>query len=162
MYHGIKQFFCILLICFGSSLFFIPPAHTQTPQPSPAQPSQTSQGEDAGNIRQYTPEEQAFIDSRPEITVANEFDWPPFDFIADGKPAGFGIDLMDLLAWKSGLSITYVNGYTWDELLEMFFDGSLDVIQSLSVTPERQKKALFSSPYYHSKNVMIFSNWCMT
>ncbi len=132
MYHGIKHFFCALLVFLGFSIFFIPPAHTNTP------------------------EEQAFIDSRPAITVANEFDWPPFDFITDGKPAGFGIDLMDLLARKSGLSITYVNGHTWEELTKMFFAGRLDVIHSLSVTPERQKKALFSSPYYHSKNVLIF------
>lgn len=155
MYHGIKQFFCTLLVCLGFYIFFIPLAHTNTPGTAPNQLSQTNQDETAGN-RQYTPEEQAFIDSRPKISVANEFDWPPFDFIADGKPAGFGIDLMDLLARKSGLSITYVNGYTWDELTKRFFDGRLDVIHSLSVTPERQKKALFSSPYYHSKNVLIF------
>ncbi|MBU0969280.1 MAG: transporter substrate-binding domain-containing protein [Proteobacteria bacterium] len=104
----------------------------------------------------YTAEEQAFIDGGPIVTVANELDWPPFDFIADGLPAGFGIDLMDLLARKSGLSISYVNGYTWEELMEMFFEGHLDVVHSLSLTPERQKKALFSSPYYHSKNVLVF------
>jgi len=155
LYNGIKQFFCTLLACLGFYLFFISPAHTETLETSPNQLSQTTQDESAGNLRQYTPEEQAFIDSRPKISVANEFDWPPFDFIADGKPAGFGIDLMDLLAEKSGLYITYVNGYTWEELMERFFDGRLDVIHSLSVTPERQKKALFSSPYYHSKNVLI-------
>jgi diguanylate cyclase (GGDEF)-like protein len=154
--HGIKHFFCTLLVCLGVFLVFSPPAHTQTAGAEHGPMAQTHQDKNAGNLRQHTPQEQAFLDTSPEIKVANEFDWPPFDFIADGKPAGFGIDLMDLLAQKSGLSITYVNGYTWDELMEMFFDGRLDVIHSLSVTPERQKKALFSSPYYHSKNVFIF------
>lgn len=88
---------------------------------------------------EYTAQEQAFINAKPEIRVSNEFDWPPFDFVASGQPAGFGIDLMNLLAEKSGLSFTYVNGYTWDELTQMFFDGKLDVLHSLSITPERQK-----------------------
>ncbi len=143
------------MACLGFFLFFTPLVHANTTDPQLDYRSQTNQ-DPTGEARKYTPEEQAFINTRPGITVTNEFDWPPFDFIADGKPAGFGIDLMDLLARKSGLSITYVNGYTWDELVEMFFDGSLDVIHSLSPTPERQKKALFSTPYYHSKNVLIF------
>jgi len=155
LHHGKKNFFCNVLVCLGFFLIFTHLVHANTTGPQPGHRSQVNQ-DPAGEARQYTPKEQAFINTRPGITVANEFDWPPFDFIADGKPAGFGIDLMDLLARKSGLSITYVNGYTWDELVEMFFDGSLDVIHSLSLTPERQKKALFSTPYYHSKNVLIF------
>ncbi len=104
----------------------------------------------------YTPGEQAFINANPSVRVSNEFDWPPFDFVADGEPTGFGIELMGLLAEKSGLTFTYVNGYTWDELTQMFFGGKLDILHSLSITPERQKKALFSPPYYHSKHVLIF------
>ena len=105
---------------------------------------------------QYTEQERAFIHANPDIRVSNEFDWPPFDFVTSGEPAGFGIDLMNLLAEKSGLHFTYVNGFTWDELVQMFFEGKLDVLHSLSITPERRENALFSSPYYHSKNVMIF------
>ncbi len=104
----------------------------------------------------HTDKEKAFIQSTPLIRVSNEFDWPPFDFVANGKPAGFGIELMDLLAEKSGLTFTYVNGYTWDELTQMFFEGKLDILHSMSITPERQKKALFSAPYYHSKHVLIY------
>ncbi|MCG8683632.1 MAG: transporter substrate-binding domain-containing protein, partial [Desulfobacterales bacterium] len=104
----------------------------------------------------YTDQEKAFIETNPVIKVSNEFDWPPFDFVADGEPAGFGIELMDLLAEKSGLNFSYINGYTWDELVKMFFDGKLDVLHSLSITPERQKKAFFSAPYYHSKHVLIY------
>lgn len=101
-------------------------------------------------------DEKAYRIANPVITVSNEFDWPPFDFAVSGKPMGFGIDLMNLLGQKSGFKMKYVNGYTWDELVDMFFKGKLDLIHSLSITPKRKKKALFSTPYYHSKNVMIF------
>jgi len=103
-----------------------------------------------------TLKEQNYLKAKSEITVSNEFDWPPFDFAISGKPMGFGIDLMRLLAQKAGIQMTFINGYSWDQLVEMFFNGEIDVIHSLSETPERQKKALFSPPYYHSKNVLIY------
>lgn len=111
---------------------------------------------ETGQRIELTKTEKAYIQSNPVITISNEFDWPPFDFAISGKPMGFGIDLMDLVTQVAGLEVTYVNGFTWDELLEMFFSGKIDVIHSLSVTPERSKKAFFSVPYYHSKNVIIY------
>lgn len=102
-----------------------------------------------------TPEEHAWLAAHPIIKVSNEFDWPPFDFAISGKPQGFGIDLMNLLSERSGISFHYINGYTWDELVAMFFDGKIDLLHSLSVTPERAEKAFFSQPYYHSKNVLV-------
>lgn len=102
-----------------------------------------------------THEEKLWIEEHPSITVSNEFDWPPFDFALSGKPHGFGIDLMNLLSEYSGIQFTYINGYTWDQLVEKFFAGEIDLLHSLSITPSRQEKAFFSLPYYHSKNVLI-------
>lgn len=104
---------------------------------------------------ELTEEERQWIQANPEITVSNEFDWPPFDFMVAGEPQGFGIDLMRLLSERSGLQFKYVNGFTWDELVEMFFAGKIDLLHSLSITPEREEEAFFSPPYYHSKNVLI-------
>lgn len=102
-----------------------------------------------------TEEEKAWVKANPAITVSNEFDWPPFDFVVSGQPAGFGIDLMNLLSERSGIVFDYINGYSWDELVSMFFAGEIDLLHSLSSTPERAEKAFFSPPYYHSKNVLI-------
>ncbi len=102
-----------------------------------------------------TEEEKNWITNHPEITVSNEFDWPPFDFVLSGKPEGFGIDMMNLLSLRSGIRFRYINGYTWDELVHMFYEGQIDLLHSLSITPERAEKAFFSDPYYHSKNVLI-------
>jgi polar amino acid transport system substrate-binding protein len=106
-------------------------------------------------VLELSPQERQWLAAHPNITVSNEFDWPPFDFVISGKPQGFGIDLMNLIAERSGFSFTYINGYTWDELVRMFFDGQIDVLHSLSPTPERVEKTFFSPPYYHSKNVLI-------
>lgn len=120
---------------------------------SPA--AQVEEGPAIEALIALTEEERQWIQANPEITVSNEFDWPPFDFMLAGEPQGFGIDLMRLLSERSGLQFKYINGYTWDELVEMFFAGEIDLLHSLSITPEREEKAFFSPPYYHSKNVLI-------
>lgn len=139
-----RSVLCSLLLC---CLFLL---YTSTWTPA-------SSGETApeGVEVEYTQEERQWLALHPAIKVSNEFDWPPFDFIVAGKPQGFGIELMDLLSERSGLRFEYVNGYTWDELVEMFFQKEIDLVHSISLTQERQEKALFSPPYYHSKNVLI-------
>ena len=103
-----------------------------------------------------SPKEQLWVKEHPTITVSNEFDWPPFDFTLSGKPHGFGIDLMNLISEYSGIQFQYINGFTWDQLVEMFSNGEIDLLHSLSRTPKREKKSYFSPPYFHSKNVFIF------
>ncbi len=104
---------------------------------------------------QLTEEEKAWIKENPTITVSNEFDWPPFDFVAGGKPQGLGIDLMNLISKRSGITFKYITGYTWDELQKLFYNGEIDLLHSLAITPEREKKSFFSAPYYHDKNVLV-------
>lgn len=141
-------FFCSLFL-FGFDSYGFVPSEKASLQAS----DKTSTSAIQGIV--YTPEESAWLEQHPVIRVSNEFDWPPFDFVVSGTPQGYGIDLMELLSERSGISFEYINGYTWDELIEMFFLGQIDLVHSLSITPERQEKAFFSPPYYHSKNVLI-------
>jgi len=64
-----------------------------------------------------TEEEKNYISQNPVIRVGNEMDWPPFDFAENGKPMGYSIDFIELVAQNSGLKIEFVNGYTWVELV---------------------------------------------
>ncbi|BHH82337.1 transporter substrate-binding domain-containing diguanylate cyclase [Desulforhopalus sp. 52FAK] len=105
-----------------------------------------------------TEQEKLWIKEHPTITVSNEFDWPPFDFALSGKPYGFGIDLMNLLSETSGIQFEYINGYTWDQLVNKYQRGEIDLLHCLSITPEREKTSHFSPPFYHSKNVLILRN----
>ncbi len=122
------------------------------------QPTDTPRSVSAPRLEariQLSPEEQLWIKDHPTITVSNEFDWPPFDFTLSGKPHGFGIDLMNLISQYSGIQFQYINGFTWDQLVEMYLKGEIDLLHSLSLTPEREKQSYFSPPYFHSKNILI-------
>ena len=52
-----------------------------------------------------TKEEKDFIKNNPVIRVHNELDWPPFNYNLDGKPMGYSIEYMNLVASKVGLDI---------------------------------------------------------
>ncbi|WP_031480378.1 transporter substrate-binding domain-containing diguanylate cyclase [Maridesulfovibrio frigidus] len=93
-------------------------------------------------------QEQIFITDHPVIRVANEEDWPPFDYSEFGESKGLSIDYIKLLAEKAGLKIEFVNGYSWAELLALFKEKQIDVIPALYKNSEREAFTLFTTPYY--------------
>ncbi|WP_169400716.1 transporter substrate-binding domain-containing protein [Desulfobacter curvatus] len=99
-----------------------------------------------------TKDEEAWLKKHPAIRASNETDYPPFDFAVGDKPAGYTIDLLNILAEKIGLHIEYVNGYTWKQLENKFKKNELDLLHTLAKTPEREKFGLYSEPYMRLKS----------
>lgn len=100
-----------------------------------------------------TEEEKKWINEHPSITVANEPDWPPFDFTQEGQAAGLGIDYVNLIAKKTGLKVNYVHA-PWEELLKLFKAGKIDLLHSVNKTAEREEYASFTHPFYTSYTAM--------
>jgi len=103
-----------------------------------------------------TAKEQTWLAAHPTIRISNEMDWPPYDFVQDGKPAGWSVDYLKLIAEKMGVNIEWVNGYSWNELIQLGENKELDVIQCISKTPEREKVFNFTQSY-HTSSVVIFT-----
>lgn len=91
--------------------------------------------------------ELAFISGNPVIRASNETDWPPFDFALSGKPKGYSVDMLNLLADMAGLRVEYVNGYSWEGLVELFRKGDLDLLHSLLRNAERENMGVFTRGY---------------
>lgn len=83
-----------------------------------------------------TPEQQAIVDNTPVLAVSNEMDWPPFDFAIAGEPHGYAIDVLELVAEMTGLRFHYINGYSWPELLTMYRNGQIDILQPVAGTAQ--------------------------
>ncbi len=109
------------------------------------------------NKIEFTKAEKDWVQNHPVIRVANETDWPPFDFNVDGTAKGLSIDLMRLLAHKSGIKLEFVYGYTWKKLVELFEEKKIDVMPALYMNEERKKFTLFTTPYFRGK-LGVFTN----
>ncbi len=106
-------------------------------------------------IVQLTPEEHAFLKKHPVIRVSNEMDYRPFDYAKDGKPQGYSIDYLDLVAERLGIRLEYVNGYSWNQLLSMFEKRDLDLIHSAMETEDRLRYTVFTRPYINLLHVLV-------
>ncbi len=94
-----------------------------------------------------TEAEQQLVASLPQLQVSNEMNWPPLDYSVAGEPRGYSIDLLNLLADMTGLTLNYVNGLSWTQLVDAFQRGHIDVLQSLILTDSNRDWGLPTDAY---------------
>lgn len=94
-----------------------------------------------------TPKEKSWLSQNPKIRVHNETNWPPFNYNQNGKPLGYSVDYMNMVAANLDLQIEYVNGPDWDSFMEMIEDGQLDVMLNIVNTQKRRTSLDFTTPY---------------
>ena len=94
------------------------------------------------------------------IVLGTSADYPPFEFIYlddAGKQqyAGIDISLANKIAKDAGKKLKVVN-MNFDSLMASLQKGEIDmVIAAIEKTPEREKAADFSDPYYTDLPAMI-------
>ena len=88
------------------------------------------------------------IKEKGVISVGLEGTYPPFSFVdADGKLAGFEVELSEALAKELGVKAK-LQPTKWDGILAALESKRLDVvINQVTISEERKKKYDFSQPY---------------
>lgn len=88
------------------------------------------------------------IKDKGVISVGLEGTYPPFSFVdADGKLAGFEVELSEALAKELGVKAK-LQPTKWDGILAALESKRLDVvINQVTISEERKKKYDFSQPY---------------
>ena len=84
------------------------------------------------------------------LRVASAFPDPPFEVTVDGRQTGFDRELMRLISDGLGLTLHQVrySGDDFNRIFDGLDEGSYDaVISGTTITPERDRVALFSEPY---------------
>lgn len=102
-----------------------------------------------------SPREKIWIVNHPVLKVANELDWPPFDFAENGEPKGYSIDMVKLAIEKVGTNVEFVNGFSWAELLEKFKAGEIDIMPAIYENEERHKFTSFTKSYFSQPTVIV-------
>ena len=102
-----------------------------------------------------TEKEKKWLKKHPVIRVANEMDWPPFDFMKNGVASGFSIDYVNLIAAKTGLQVKYINGYPWKTLIDMGRSKQIDLFPAAWKTEEREVFLSFLKSYIDTPYIIV-------
>ena len=80
-----------------------------------------------------------------KLIAAIPADLPPTYFLdKSGKPAGFAVDVMNELARRTGLTVEYVSGQAFDDVIQMVLTGKADLIPSLTIDEQRKELLAFT------------------
>lgn len=98
----------------------------------------------------------ARIQERGEIVVAMEGTWAPWTYHDENDQlVGYDVEVAQKIAEKLGVKAHFVEG-EWDGLLAGLDDGRYDLmVNGVGVTPERQEKYDFSTPYAYNRTAVI-------
>jgi polar amino acid transport system substrate-binding protein len=87
-----------------------------------------------------TESELAWEKSHPVVYWGVDPQWPPFSSLdAQGRISGIDVEIVKLLAERTGLNMQLVKTETWSETLQKAGTGELDVVGGIAHTEERQR-----------------------
>jgi polar amino acid transport system substrate-binding protein len=89
------------------------------------------------------------------LVVATNANYKPYEYFADGKVVGIDIDIMQAVCDELGMTME-VEEMAFESIITAVQTGKVDVgASAFTVTPDRSKNVLFSTPYAVSKQVVI-------
>lgn len=92
-----------------------------------------------------------------KLTIGSDLDYPPMEYLEDGEPAGFGVDMMKEVCKRLGLEMNFLSPQNFDSLIMNVAGGStMDVaVSSITINDERAEEVDFSTPYYDSNLAIV-------
>jgi polar amino acid transport system substrate-binding protein len=92
-----------------------------------------------------------------EIVTCTHLPYEPFQFEKGGKIVGFDVDLIDLVAKKLGVKQSIVDTpFEGIQSGEDLNARKCDIAAAaMTITPERQEKIAFSSPYFDANQALL-------
>ncbi|MDA0305212.1 MAG: transporter substrate-binding domain-containing protein [Proteobacteria bacterium] len=81
------------------------------------------------------------------VTAAVPAHWPPqYSLDDNGKPTGFAIDIMEAVAARAGLNVTYKIVDSFAKAVSTLKSGDADLIPNSGILPQRLDNSAFTSP----------------
>ncbi|WP_461208288.1 transporter substrate-binding domain-containing protein [Desulfocurvus sp. DL9XJH121] len=81
------------------------------------------------------------------LVVRGDYNYPPFEFLENGVPTGFSVDVMRAVAKATGLKIKIDLG-PWPEVREQLERGEIAAVMGMHASPKRDLAVDFSTPFY--------------
>ncbi len=110
------------------------------------------EAEKAYNVKllKFSPEERAWLNQKPTITVGAATDYLPFDYYEAGSYRGIAGDLLTTSLNEVGVSIKVVSA-PFDQLYALMESGKIDVL-NMAKTEERATKFDFTHSFLEERD----------
>ena len=96
----------------------------------------------------FTPQELRWMKLNPDIKVAIDVNWPPFEFVnEEGEYDGIAKDYFDYLHQQTGLNFIPSTDLSWSQAVNKMKSRELDMYGAVMKTPERQTYTKYTKPY---------------
>ena len=94
-----------------------------------------------------------------KLVIGTSPDFPPFESLsADGKVEGIEIEVMELICQELGVELE-IKQMDFDSVLPGVQAGKFNVgVSGISVTPEREKNTLFTTPYCLAAQAIVVTS----
>ncbi|KWZ37242.1 hypothetical protein WS72_19740 [Burkholderia savannae] len=104
-----------------------------------------------------TEEEREYVRTHRTIRYASAIDLPPYMFVESGrgKITGLGVDVMDLIGERTGLSFQPVSFGTQRECLAALADGRVDLLPNVAIGDARENWMTSTAPYAQTLWVIL-------
>ncbi|GGA89572.1 hypothetical protein GCM10011369_34700 [Neiella marina] len=87
------------------------------------------------------------------VNVAIDY-WPPIIYVENGEVKGLAGTLLNQIIKHTGLQVNLVQG-EWNELIDGFKSGDIDLITDIYYSEERTEYGTFSSPYFVNRELFF-------
>ena len=90
------------------------------------------------------------------LVVATNATFPPLEFVDMNKEiVGYDMDIIKAIAEEAGFEVKFMNT-SWDGIFATLDSDNCDIIAAgVTITPEREKRYLFSEPYYKMRQAVV-------
>ena len=94
-----------------------------------------------------------------KLVIGTSPDFPPFEFLsADGKVEGIEIEILQLICDELGVELE-IKQMDFDSVLPGVQTGKFNVgVSGISVTPDREKNTLFTTPYCLAAQAIVVTD----
>jgi diguanylate cyclase (GGDEF)-like protein len=100
--------------------------------------------------------ELTFLATHKQIKLGVVKDLSPVEFIDDkGEFSGINRDIINLIQDRTNIQFDYVAFDSWQALYSALLSNEIDMLASITPTPEREKEMLFTHSYWQMPWVML-------
>lgn len=95
----------------------------------------------------FTDKEKNWIKNHPVIDFGYEPNWEPYEIYEDGTYTGIVGDYVKIIEKKTGIDMRPIPNLTWDETMKGLISGTIKVVPSCAITPNRKDEFVFTDTY---------------